>query len=412
MRPDYAGRMGARLVSFLILLLLTRPAWAAEPAPLIVISIDGFRADYIDRGVTPTLARLAKDGAHATAMRPSFPSVTYPNHYTLVTGLYPDHHGVVDNNMWDAKVSPERFTVRGQNTELPAWWEGATPLWNSAQAQGRISAAAGWPGSSVKIDGGRPDYLDNYRPDRDPQEIAAVSLNWLDLPAKFRPALQFLYFDDVDRAGHEHGPDSPDMNQALRRVDAALASLVAGLKKRGLYGRTNIVIVSDHGMAATANARATVIDELAGPDIASIRSNPAASVGIDALPGKEAELAAILLAPHPHFTCWRKGEIPARFHYGSNPRVPQFFCLNETGWGFTTKAAKAGWTKEHPGDHGFDPADPAMAALFVAHGPAFRSGVTLNPFDNVNVYALLAQVGGVAPQSHDGSLAPFEKSLK
>jgi predicted AlkP superfamily pyrophosphatase or phosphodiesterase len=402
-----------RLFSFLaLLLLLALPARAAEPLPnpLIVISIDGFRADYIERGSTPTLAMLAKDGVRARAMWPSFPALTYPNHYTLATGLYPDHHGVVDNAMWDDAVSRDKFTVKGKYPDLPGWWEQAKPLWESARAQGRVTAAAGWPGTSVAIHGARPNYLDPWRADRDPQEIAEVALSWLDLK---RPAtIQFLYFDDVDRAGHDHGPDSPQVNDALKRVDGALAMLVAGLKKRGLYANANIVIVSDHGMANTANARSTVLDEIMGPDIASIRSTAAATVGIDPLPGKEAEVAAILLAPHPHFTCWRKGEIPARFHYGSHPRVPQFFCLNETGWGFTTKATKAGWTKEHPGDHGFDPADPAMAALFVAHGPAFRRGITLEPFDNVDVYALLAKIAGIQPEKNDGNLMPFEGSLK
>lgn len=392
-----------------VLLLLLAPS-AQAAAPLIVISIDGFRADYIERGVTPTLAMLARDGVRARAMRPSFPALTYPNHYTLATGLYPDHHGVVDNAMWDDAVSRDKFTVKGKYPDLPGWWEQAKPLWESAQGQGRVTAAAGWPGTSVAIHGLRPNYLDPWRAGRDPQEIAEVALAWLDL--KHPATLQFLYFDDVDRAGHDHGPDAPDLNDALRRVDGALAALVAGLKKRGLYGRANIVIVSDHGMAATTNARATVIDELVGPDIASIRSTAAATVGIDALPGKEAEVAAILLAPHPHFTCWRKSEIPARFHYGSHPRVPHFFCLNQTGWGFTTKAAREGWTKEHPGDHGFDPADPAMAALFVAHGPAFRRGITLEPFDNVNVYVLLAKVSDVMPEKNDGGLAVFAGGLK
>ncbi len=407
--------MGMRFLSLLIVLLLASFAQAAEAASranlLIVISIDSFRADYIERGVTPNLAMLAKDGVRAKAMRPSFPSLTYPNHYTLATGLYPDHHGIVDNAMWDNAVSRDKFTTKGKYPDLPGWWEQAKPLWDTAQEQGRVTAAAGWPGANVAIHGMRPNYLDPWRAGRDPQEVAEVALGWLDLP--HHPAtIQFLYFDDVDRAGHDHGPDSAEVNDALRRVDAALGSLVAGLKKRGLYARTNIVIVSDHGMAATANARSTVLDEIVGPDIASIRSTPAATVGIDPLPGKDSELAAILLAPHPHFTCWRKSEIPARFHYGSNPRVPQFFCLNETGWGFTTKAVKAGWTKEHPGDHGFDPADPAMAAIFVAHGPAFRRGVTLEPFDNVNVYALLAKIGGIMPERNDGDLAAFVPGLK
>ena len=127
------------------LLVLTGPAMAADP--LILISIDGFRADYLARGQTPNLAALAKEGVRASAMHPAFPSLTFPNHYTLVTGLYPDHHGVVGNVMWDAKVSPDKFTMNAANSEDPGWWEGATPLWVGAQEQGRVVASACWPGS-------------------------------------------------------------------------------------------------------------------------------------------------------------------------------------------------------------------------------------------------------------------------
>jgi predicted AlkP superfamily pyrophosphatase or phosphodiesterase len=389
------------------------PAQAAEPQPnpLIVISIDGFRADYFDRGLTPTLAALTRDGVHARAMHPSFPSLTYPNHYTLVTGLYPDHHGVIENVMWDARVSPDMFTMNSRNSELPGWWEEAKPLWESAQEQGRIVASGGWPGSEALIHKHRPNYLDVWRDHRKPEEQARMSLSWADLPAAWRPSIQFLYFDDVDHGGHDFGPESPQVDDALRQVDAALALLVAGLKKRGVFESTNIVIVSDHGMADTSDQRTVILEDILPPGIALVRS-AGASAGLDPVPGHESELAALLLAPHPHFTCWRKAEIPARLHYGANPRIPEFLCLSEAGWRFASRTDKAYWTKPHPGSHGYDPADPAMNALFLAHGPAFRRGVTLKPFDNVDVYPLLAKVSGVGPEKNDGNLADLTAALK
>jgi len=405
----------AKYLALLVALLFAEPALAAGPAPLptplIVISIDGFRADYFDRGLTPTLAALAKDGVRAGAMHPSFPSLTYPNHYTLVTGLRPDHHGIIENVMRDATVSPDLFTMTSKNSELPDWWDEATPLWVSAQEQGRIVASGGWPASEALIHKHRPNYLDAWRDHRKPEEQAMVSLSWVDMPAAWRPSIQFLYFDDVDHGGHDFGPESPQVNDALRQVDAALALLVAGLKQRGVFESTNIVIVSDHGMADTSDQRTVILEDLLPKGIALIRS-AGASTGLDPTPGHDADLAAFLLKPHPHFTCWRKDRIPARLHYGTNPRIPEFLCLSEAGWRFAARADKAYWKKPHPGSHGYDPADPAMNALFLAHGPAFRRGVTLKPFDNVDVYPLLAAISGVRPEKNDGTLADLTPALK
>jgi predicted AlkP superfamily pyrophosphatase or phosphodiesterase len=392
-------------------LLLPLAAHAAEPAPLILISIDGFRADYFNRGETPTLAMLAKDGVRSTAMHPAFPSLTYPNHYTLVTGLWPDHHGVIGNKMWDPAVSLEPFTMAAKSAEDPRWWEGATPIWVTAQKAGRVVAAAGWPGTEGLVHGIRANYLDPWRDHRKPQEIAAIALNWFDLPAGLKPSVELLYMDDVDHAGHDYGPQTPEMAAALRGVDAALATLVTGLKQRGLFDRTNIVLVSDHGMADTSHARSVVLDDLL--DVAHVRViDVGAAMGIDPLPGHDGDVAKALLKPLPHATCWRKSRIPARLHYGTNPRVPDFVCMAEIGWLMETRADMAKWTKPLWGEHGYDPADPHMNALFLAHGPAFRPGVTLAPFDNVDVYSLLMKITALAPEKNDGNLSTFSPALK
>lgn len=395
------------LVAALILLLSALPAAAA---PLIVISIDAFRADYLGRGKTPVLAELGREGARARAMHPSFPTYTYPNHYSLVTGLRPDEHGVVENQMHDAGLSPPDFSPTRENAEDPRWWSGAVPLWATARKAGRVVASAGWPGSQGLIGGLRPDYLDFWRLDRDPQEVAAVALNWLGLPARFRPSLMFLYFDDVDRAGHDYGPDSPGLNAALARVDAALGALVAGLKKRGLYDGTNIVVVSDHGMAPSAKSRAIILDDLS-PALGTVLSDGAVAE-IEPVPGRDAALAADLLKPHTHFACWRKQDLPARFHYGHNRRVAPFVCLADDGWLLVRRSEFEAWKGGHLGSHGYDPMDPRMDALFLARGPAFRRGVELAPFDNIDVYPLLARVAGLRPEKNDGHLARFAPALR
>lgn len=383
---------------------------AAKPPLLILLSIDGFRADYLDRGLTPTLAMLAKTGVRAKAMRPSFPTLTFPNHYTLVTGLRPDHHGIVDNDMWDESIG-QKFTMSAKTGGDARWWEGAKPLWVTAAEQGRITADAGWPGDTVAIFGKRPTYLDPWRADRPAEEAVVMALHWLDLPPRYRPSLQFLYFYEVDHKGHDFGPDSPEVNAALRQVDAAVAALVAGLKARGLYDRTNLVITADHGMIATPPSQFTVIDDLVPAAVGIVRT-AVSLAGIDPRPGKEAELARILLAPHPHFNCWRKNALPPEFHYGTNTRVPQFICLNAAGWRFRTRDETEHDKNNNRGNHGYDPRDPRMAAIFVAHGPAFKAGATLPVFDNVDVYPLLAKITGLKPEPNDGNLAEISAALK
>ena len=396
-------------------LVLTFPtsSFAAEQSshPLIFVSIDGYRADYIKRGLSPTLKTLIAGGVYANAMRPSFPSVTEPNHYTLLTGLRPDHHGVIDNSMIDPAIPGERFGEGAMFNDDPRWWAEATPLWVSAEKQGEIVAASGFPGTEALNHDTKPNYLQTWNPDLTPARQTEIVLGWLSLPTDVRPSMILLHYDPVDNMGHAHGPDSPELNGALRDVDAALAKLVSGLKARKLYDSTNIVIVSDHGMTATSADRVIYLDDLFDVSHAIVPSMGAYG-GVDPLPGHEAEIAAALLTHHDHMTCWKKSEIPAALHYGTNSRVPAIFCLADDGWLVVTRAIAKAYGHPMLGNHGHDPADPNMAALFVAHGPSFRRGVTVPDFDNVDIYPLLAKLSNVTPLANDGDDSLIQAALK
>jgi predicted AlkP superfamily pyrophosphatase or phosphodiesterase len=386
---------------------------ATSDEPLIVISIDGFRAEYSDRHLTPTLAALAADGAHAKAMHPSFPSVTSPNHYTLMTGLRPDHHGIVDNGFIDPAIPGERFGEDSKDSADPRFWNEATPLWVTAANAGLRTAESHWPGGKVRVKNTDFTYHDTS-PDRTPPDAqTATVLNWVDLPANKRPQLILLHYDPVDAMGHLFGPDSPQVNAAIGQVDAAIGKLVDGLQTRGVYQRTNIVIVSDHGMTdLTANPPGYVLDTLLNLDNVTV-SIEGADAGIWPKPGHEAEVEKALIAtPHPHMTCWHKKDIPANLHYGTNPRVPPILCLGDLGWSIVTQATLNKYSGHLRGNHGYDPAFPDMWAVFFAHGPAFKHGVTLEPFDNVDVYPLLAKLLDVRPQANDGNLADTAAALK
>jgi predicted AlkP superfamily pyrophosphatase or phosphodiesterase len=402
-------RAFAHLFAALAGLILVAVAGAALAAPpLILVSLDGFRADYLQRGLSPTLSALAADGVRSTGMRPSFPSLTFPNHYTLVTGLRPDRHGVVNNTMEDPTIPGATFSLANRAvTSDERWWDDATPIWITAERQGVLAGTMFWPGSDVKIHGVLPSQWKLY--DKGFPAAARVDtlLSWLDLPVAQRPGFMTLYLEEVDTQGHGHGPDSPEVNKAISDVDTAIARLVAGLKARGLFDGTNLIIVADHGMASVGADQAIYLDDLAPAGSFRLISGGAVA-GLEPTPGREADLAAALLAPHPHVNCWRKAEIPARLHYGTHRRVPSFVCLADDHWALTLRTAKT-----HPpaGQHGYDPADADMAALFIAHGPAFAHGVVLGGFDNVDVYPLMTTVLGIRPEPNDGKLDEVRAAL-
>jgi predicted AlkP superfamily pyrophosphatase or phosphodiesterase len=392
----------------------TPSAAPAAPMPLLLISIDGYRADYFDRGLSPTLAMLAQSGVHADAMEPSFPSLTFPNHYTIVTGLRPDHHGIVNNTMTD----PELGNFSLGNREAVAdrrWWDEGTPLWETVRRQGMKSATMFWPGSESEIQGHHPDYWKPYDGKVTPSQRVEQIFAWMDLPTAQRPTFLTLYFDAVDHAGHEFGPDTPQVDQAIRETDAALAELVDGLKQRHLLDRINIIVVADHGMAAVPKENSIFLDKVfpvGQVDTVSM----GVLAGFNPKPHGEkafARIEAKLEKPQKHMQCWDKARVPQRLAYGSNPRVPQLLCLADVGWRITTTEALAKRKgKVTLGDHGYDNADPLMRALFIAHGPAFKQGIRVKEFPNVDVYPLMAHLLQVPAAANDGNYDAVKDMLK
>jgi predicted AlkP superfamily pyrophosphatase or phosphodiesterase len=392
--------LARHIIVLLFALGLASPA-LAKPDPVLLVSLDGFRADFLSRGVTPVLSQLAKGGVQA-AMRPAFPSETFPNHYTLVTGLYPDHHGIIDNTMDDPVLG--HFTMA---TTDPRWWDEAEPLWISADRQGLKTASMFWPGSDRAIRGARPDFWKPYDKSFLADDRVDQVLAWLDLPQDQRPSFITFYLDLVDTVAHREGPDSPATNDALRSTDASMGRLIEGLKGRGLLDHINIIVVADHGMAATSEQGLVYLDDIV--DAKAIHTVTAGAVSElsmtpEAAPGAEAKLLAL----RRHARCWRKAALPAALHYGANPRVPPIVCIAEVGWYITTHArVEAMKTPLNKGSHGYDPKSPLMAALFIAHGPAFKAGVTLKRFDNVDVQPLMAQLLGIPVPRGDGTASVF-----
>jgi predicted AlkP superfamily pyrophosphatase or phosphodiesterase len=399
-----------RLSAALLLLIVACGSATATPSQLILVSLDGYRADYLDRGYSPVLAAIAADGAHAAGLRPVFPSITYPNHYTLVTGLYPDQHGVVNNTMHDPALGSFSPSNRAANTD-GRWWDQAEPIWITAEKQGLRTASVFYPGTQAEIHGTRPSYWQLFDSGVQPDARVDQVLAWLDLPSGQRPSFVSLYFEQADVAGHNYGPDSMQLNEALVTVDAALGRLVAGLRQRGKFDDTNLIVVSDHGMSATSSDRVVLLDQIVNVDHIELVT-AIVNAGINPKAGYEAEVERALLAPHAHLQCWKKGSLPKQFHYGHNARIPAIVCVTDDGWMVGTAAMASKQAHVPLGEHGYDNDDHQMRALFVARGPAFKQHVTAPVLDNINVYALLAKLLEIEPRPNEGSPAATAGMLR
>jgi len=407
------SKIAAAALAALLQACVTAPVSAPAPstavearAPVtILVSIDGFHPDYLDRGVTPVMSGLADSGVRA-AMRPSFPTKTFPNHYTVVTGLRPDRHGIVSNNFIDPERPDRTFNMSVTDS---FYWEGGEPVWIAAERAGISTATMFWPGSNIEIAETRPSNWHQFNQNVTGRQRVDAVIDWLRRPAETRPRFVTLYFDTVDTAGHRYGPDAPETDQAVAEIDALIGRLVRELDTLGQPA--NLVIVADHGMAPIDESRVVRLDELVPPEsIVTVDTGAFASIYLTE--GALESVEAALLSQHPHMTCWRRSEIPARFAYGANPRVAPIFCLAETGWMILNGAPDPEWPITG-GNHGYDNEAPEMRALFLAHGPAFRSGVTLPDFDNVDVEPLLRRLIGL-PQHDaaiDGTLTPVEPAL-
>jgi|GEM_PF-6662 len=372
---------------------------------VILISIDGFRKAYLQQLKVPQLTQLAQDGVSAELL-PVFPSVTFVNHYSIATGLYPEHHGILLNEFYAPDLK-QYFTHQGHapTANDPAWWKGE-PIWVSAEKQGLLTASAFWPGTQARIAGFKPNYFQVYAEDSDPQIRAQQILHWLDLPSTKRPSLLMLYFENVDNAGHEFGPDADVVQEQAKRVDDALGSLIAGLKKRGLYQQVNIIIVSDHGMSSVDPTK--VIDLLKyikAQDLQAMTDHGAV-MAIYPKPGKMAAVyQALKNAPEP-MQVYRGAEIPAQYHYRFPGRTPPILCVAEE------HAFILGSNRHiEKGIHGYDPRLEDMHGIFIAHGPAFKKGYSRPPFQNINIYALIAYLLHLRPAHTDGSLTTIEDVL-
>ena len=377
---------------------------------VVLVSLDGFRYDYPQKYGAPHLLALAKKGASAPdGMLPSYPSLTFPNHFTIVTGLYPEHHGLVANTFYDP-ARKQTYSYRNDATNSDGTWYSGTPLWSLAEGQGMRAASFFWPGSEAEIAGHRPTFYLHFN-DKfpDEQRIDQV-VAWLRLPAAERPHFITLYYSNVDHAGHSYGPDAPETRDAVHHLDDMVGLLKGRLNK--LHLPIDLVVIADHGMIAYQGDYIT-LDKVA--DLGGQQTD-----GALIYPKTNEDAARVYseLEQHPSdkYKVYRRAEVPAALEYNTNPREGDPVIVPSGPYPIRAHIDPRHPTETHPtniGEHGFDPrTTPEMKAIFFASGPDIRKGACLQPFENVNVYDFIAALLGLTPAANDGHPEVLAPALK
>ncbi|KAF2436468.1 nucleotide pyrophosphatase family protein [Tothia fuscella] len=391
----------------------------------ILISLDGFRADFLQRGLTPTLNSFIQEGVSPLYMMPSFPSVTFPNHYTMVTGLYPESHGIVGNTFYDPEMKDEFYYTHPQKSMQPKWW-GGEPIWMTAETQSVRTAIHMWPGSEAHIGGVEPAHMDKYNGHEPLDSKVERILGLLDLPGPDspsatasdpRPQLIAAYVPNVDADGHMYGPNSTEIRQTIINVDVMLEGIFQGLQERNLTDIVNVVVVSDHGMATTSIDRLIQLEDLIDIDKISHTDGwplyglrPKDPNDLDLLYNQVVKNTA----DNPNVDVYLRDKgMPERYHFSKNDRIAPLWIVPKTGWAIAPKSEfdvekgkKEGLVYRPRGLHGYDYENSLMRAIFVARGPAFphKPNSRLMPFQNIELYNIVCDSLGIDPKPNNGTL--------
>jgi predicted AlkP superfamily pyrophosphatase or phosphodiesterase len=382
---------------------------------VVLVSLDGFRYDYPKEYGTPHLDAMAKDGVSTpTGMYPSYPSVTFPNHWTLVTGLRPEHHGIVANSFFDPLRDAAKDPTHGTYwmadpvSSIDGSWYGGTPLWVLAEQQGMRSACFFWPGSEAAIQGVRPSYYMKYDDKFDDEKRIDQVIAWLKLPADQRPHFITLYYANTDHSGHKYGPDAPETRDQVHHVDELVGELREKLKATGLA--VDLIVTADHGMAKL-DPKPIILDEFAEVLKDPKKFDTRAEL-VYAKTEADAERAyeEFRAHPDPRFTAYRRLDVPKELEYSASAREGDPVIVMHGAYAISVHPS----TRPAPvGSHGFPPHQvPQMKAIFFAEGPDVAAGVVLPSFDNIDVYPFVVKLLGLESAPVDGTIGPLEKALK
>ncbi|MDA3821666.1 MAG: ectonucleotide pyrophosphatase/phosphodiesterase [Bacteroidales bacterium] len=374
---------------------------------VILVSIDGCRWDYPDMYDTPNLLEMAENGVKAERVISSFPTKTFPNHYSIATGLYPDHHGIVNNSFYAPDLDL-LYRIGNRDMVMNPDFYGGEPIWNTAEKQNVRSASFFWVGSEAPIDGMQPTYWKPYDGKLSFESRVDTALYWLELPLEKRPRLIMLYFQEPDGVGHDFGPVHEETGKVMENLDAILGDLRARISHLPYGDKVNIIVTSDHGMGATSSQRYVNLNDHMQENWVEeiIGGNPVYL--IDAVSGFEDSVVANLDRA-VGVSAWRKENVPAHLHYGTHPRISDVVVAADSSWSIGTKSDPSGYSG---GAHGYDNSNLDMHNIFYAEGPDFKKGYVHAPFENVDIYLLIAHILNLTPAETDGKLENVEDMLK
>jgi predicted AlkP superfamily pyrophosphatase or phosphodiesterase len=386
-------------------------AHAEEVEPtVILISLDAFRWDYAERAATPALDSIAASGIRAKGLIPVFPSKTFPNHYSMATGLYPENHGIISNVIYDPEFDAV-FTLRNREEVGNSRWWGGEPIWVTAAKQGIKSATLFWPGSEAAVQGIRPTHWRQMDASMSYESRVDQILEWLDLPEKQRPRFLTLYIEEINKIGHLYGPNSPEVIQAVEQVDRIVGRLLSGLKERNLNRSVNLVVVSDHGMAEMDESRVVFLDDFINLDHCRVLQ-AGAILQLIPKPGQEDQIFTKLEHASPHMKIYRRADLPERLNLKNNSRVTPLVGIPDDGWTIATRSVEGSMQPQfRRGDHGQDPKLLSMHGIFYASGPALKKGILVDRFENVHIYNLLASLLEIRAAPNDGDPSIIEPLL-
>ncbi|WP_299779220.1 ectonucleotide pyrophosphatase/phosphodiesterase [uncultured Formosa sp.] len=394
---------------------LTTNSKASRKKPyVILISLDGFRWDYVDQYKPPHLTRFIENGVKTESLIPAFPSKTFPNHYTIATGMYPDHHGLIGNSFFSYKKDTI-YNIRNREQVEDGEFYGGTPIWVQADKSNMVSASYFFVGSEANIQGIHPTYYHTYDGKIKNETRVAEVLKWLDLPKKERPHMITMYFSDLDDVGHRYGPNNQEkIKNAVLNLDKNLGNLFDGVAATGLD--VNIIVVSDHGMTAVKPSHFIPVEDVTNTDLFELIDNGAM---LDIHPKQGVSVNAILKYLKPkehHFKAYKTENTPGFEYAPKNKDWGSVQVIPDFGYYFSKTQRIEDMKKEGitaVGVHGYDPKHKDMQGIFYANGPAFKSGYVIPSTQNINIYPLMCNILGLdIPSNIDGNLDNIKSVLK
>jgi alkaline phosphatase D len=374
---------------------------------VLLVSLDGFRWDYSQLYSTPNLNKIATEGVKADRLIPSFPTVTFPNHYTIATGLYPDHHGLIDNNFLAPDLGLSYRMSDRAAVENPSFY-GGEPIWITAEKQGAKAASFFWVGSEAPVGGRHPTYWKKYDGTVGYEARIDTVIKWFGYPEEKRPELVTLYFDEPDATSHRFGPVSPQTERVVERLDSLIGVLRFKLSALPFSKRINLILLSDHGMGAISRDRYINLKEIVPDRMISSVSGGNPVYLINAREGKT-DSVLLLLNGKKGLKAWTKSDVPARLHFGSNSRVPQIVVLADSSWSLGIRPDPS---SIRGGAHGYDNADSDMFAIFYASGPAFKKNYRFHELNNTDIYGMICRILNLRPAPNDGNQEDYKAILR